>query len=235
MSENIQNKQFMLYRTILSSPSRGLSLAIHLTSVTSFLWSFFWMFRNGNEIILFSYGSFFQHLTVLSLLLSLITGVTASLSDIFLSKVLYEIKLLLQYVCCPLEMLVSFLYWGIALYDRGLLRPDEFEPAPLIFDLSVHIFPTIFLLFDYFFLSPPFKAPVKHFGVFFVLITAGYYYWVERCYVRNKFYAYPLLEYLSTHEKVLLFGFASALSLVFYTVLKSMNIVKLRVKKAHSA
>lgn len=60
-----------------------------------------------------AYGWHFQYLTVIGLTLSTFTFATALLADVTLSRRLFLVKNLLSVCCCPMEVLISVLYWGL--------------------------------------------------------------------------------------------------------------------------
>ncbi|EPY49449.1 fungal protein [Schizosaccharomyces cryophilus OY26] len=206
------------------SSTRFKSFLLHSIATASILWSFNWVEKNGDLDIRNSYGSYFQHLTMLSLAGTLLTMVVSLLADITNLKVFYKIKPAFLYVVCPLESIVTVLYWSIVMYDRSLLIPKT-RPVqlPLNFDLSVHLMPTIYCLIDYFCFSTPFQLSFKLSIVMYLTVAFSYMWWVEKCYEVNKFYAYPILAILRPIEKGVLYGTACVLSLLSYIVLKAVH------------
>ncbi|WBW72143.1 endomembrane system protein, FAR-17a/AIG1-like protein family protein, AIG1 and ADTRP-like protein [Schizosaccharomyces osmophilus] len=207
-----------------SSSTRIKSFLLHSVATASLLWSFNWVEKNGDLAIRNSYGSHFQHLTILSLAITLLTMLVSLLADITDWKVFHNIKPVLLYIVCPLESIVTVLYWSIVMYDRSLLIPKT-RPIqlPLDFDLSVHLMPTVFCLLDYLFFSPPFSLSFKVSTLLYLAVAFSYMWWVEKCYEVNKFYAYPILAILEPVQKGILYGTACVLSLLSYIVLKTVH------------
>jgi hypothetical protein len=73
-------------------------------------------------------------------------------------------------------------------------------------DLTFHLFPTVFLLFDSLLLSPPSTLHILTFTLLSSAFALLYALWLERCYSQNGFYPYPLLEHLSPVGKAVLFA-----------------------------
>lgn len=79
--------------------------------------------------------------------------------------------------------------------------PEWAPPIDLFTDLSFHAFPSVALVVDLLFFSPPYTiAFVPAVGLSGV-IAFSYWYWVERCYTVNKFYPYPLFAVLNTYQR----------------------------------
>lgn len=145
-------------------------------------------------------------------------------SDISGSLTLVKLKNILLYIVCPLETIVSILYWSIVSYDRSLLIPkDRPVPLPLNFDISVHLMPTVYTLIDYLFFSPPFSLSIGPSLLVYLSIAVSYMLWVEKCYQMNKFYAYPILAILDPIKKTIFYTVASIISFSCYIVLKMVH------------
>ncbi|KZZ86923.1 FAR-17a/AIG1-like protein [Ascosphaera apis ARSEF 7405] len=191
-----------------TSPSRGVSLAVHLVSMASFVKSFHFLQVFPNPLVAEAYGSHFQFLTILGLTLATITCALGLLADIFLSTKLFKAKNALSIVSTPMESLISILYWGLILIDKKLVVPDGMG-IPLDADLGLHAAPTVFLILDLVFFSPPWSVTFAS-----ALTTSGfaatcYWFWVERCFSFNGWYPYPIFTMLNTLQRAGLFGFAA--------------------------
>ena len=117
-------------------------------------------------------------------------------------------------VFSKLELVVSLLYWPIAFYDKSLLMPvADLDRTPLWADCSFHLAPAIFLSIDFLLFSPPSQTALAMSVAQFTSLGVAYYFWVEWCYQRNGFYAYPMLHHLSATGKIWLFLGATALAL----------------------
>ena len=161
---------------------------------------------------------------------SLITFLIGFLGDLTLSQTAYRVNYhLLQmtsavsivinlhsetYIFSKLELVVSLLYWPIAFYDKSLLMPvTDLDRTPIWADCSFHLAPAIFLSIDFLFFSPPSETALAMSVGQFTSLGLAYYFWVEWCYQRNGFYAYPMLHHLSPTGKFWLFLGATALAL----------------------
>jgi len=164
-----------------------------------------------------SYGWHWQYLTILGLTVAYATFVFGFLADITLSPTLFLIKNTLSLCSAPLEVLISILYWGISAYDKHLVVPPELHIAPLA-DVGFHAMPSIFLVVDLLFLSPPWTIDVAPTMVLSSGIAVGYWAWVEHCYSHNGFYPYPLFAVLDMGERVMLF-IAAAMTMTTSTLL----------------
>lgn len=97
--------------------------------------------------------------------------------------------------------------------------PPELE-LPLTPDLSFHLIPTLMLLIDLLFLSPPWTISAVPALALSTGIAFTYWFWIELCYSRNGFYPYPLFEMLGKTERVALFGGSAIVMTVSTFVLK---------------
>lgn len=166
-----------------------------------------------------SYGWHFQYLTIIGLTLATLTFSFGLLSDLTLSPRVFKIKNILSVTSLPLEFLISVLYWGLRAIDPTLVVPPELE-LPLTPDLSFHLVPTVMLLVDLLFLSPPWTITAIPALVTSAGIAFTYWFWIELCYTRNGFYPYPLFEILGTGERVGLFGGSAVVMTASTFVLK---------------
>ncbi|KAJ5887631.1 FAR-17a/AIG1-like protein [Penicillium taxi] len=191
----------------LSSPSRGLSALVHVTGLASFIWSFKYMEDNPNKANQ-AYGGHFQFLTVIGLSLSTLTFSIALLADLTLSRRLFLFKNLLSVCSAPMEVLISILYWGLRLTDERLVIPD-WAVIPLHADISFHLIPSIVMLIDLFFLSPPWTITVLPSLGLSGTFAFGYWFWVEHCFQQNGEYPYPIFSVLPTPGRVGLFALSA--------------------------
>jgi len=109
------------------------------------------------------------------------------------------------------------LYWGISAYDKHLIMPPELHIAPLA-DVGFHAMPSILLVVDLLFLSPPWAIHAAPTMVLSSGIAVTYWAWVEHCYSHNGFYPYPLFEVLDVPKRVMLFT-AAAMTMTTSTLL----------------
>ncbi|KAF2669509.1 hypothetical protein BT63DRAFT_455491 [Microthyrium microscopicum] len=188
----------------LASPSRGISALVHATSLVSFALSFRYLLITPNPIN-DSYGWHLQYLTIIGLSLSTVTFAFGLLADITLSPALFSIKNALSIASAPLEILISLLYWSLRAIDPKLVVPEFAPPLAPIADIGFHLVPSIVMLIDILFLSPPWTiATVPAIGLSSI-IAIVYWFWVEECAKHNGFYPYPLFDEVGHNGRVALF------------------------------
>jgi len=167
----------------LSSPSRGISAFVHTCGIVSFTLSYKYLIDYPTEINE-SYGWHWQYLTILGLTVAYATFVMGLLADITLSPRLFLIKNTLSLCSAPLEVLISLLYWGISAIDKSLVVPPEIHIAPIA-DIGFHAMPSILLVIDLLFLSPPWTIQAFPVMALSSAIAVGYWAWVEQCFKHN--------------------------------------------------
>ncbi|KAF4635220.1 hypothetical protein G7Y89_g2891 [Cudoniella acicularis] len=155
-----------------------------------------------------SYGWHFQYLTILGLTVAYATFICGFLADITLSHELFLVKNTLTLCSAPLEVLISLLYWGISAIDKSLVVPPEIQISPLA-DVGFHAVPSILLVVDLLFLSPPWTINALPAMGLSSAIAVGYWAWVEHCFKHNGFYPYPLFGKLDTIQRIVLFTMAA--------------------------
>ncbi|RVX72306.1 hypothetical protein B0A52_04511 [Exophiala mesophila] len=192
----------------LSSPSRGISPAVHILGLGSFIYSYKWLVEHPNPINQ-AYGWHFQYLTIIGLTLSTTTFILGILADISLSRALFTAKNVMTLTAAPLEVLISLLYWGLRAIDPALVVPPDLE-LPWAADLSFHLAPTVFLLLDILLLSPPWSIRALPALGLSSAIAIAYWLWIELCFSHNGFYPYPLFALLHFSHRVLLFASCAA-------------------------
>jgi FAR-17a/AIG1-like protein len=166
-----------------ASPSRGASAAIHLIGIISFTLSYKYLIDFPTHINT-SYGWHWQYLTILGLTVAYATFIVGLLADLTLSPKLFMIKNTLSLCSAPLEVLISILYWGICAIDRDLVVPPGIHLAPLA-DIGFHAAPSILLVIDLLFLSPPWTINALPAMGLSSVIAVAYWAWVEQCYKYN--------------------------------------------------
>ncbi|KAL7628214.1 hypothetical protein AAE478_002413 [Parahypoxylon ruwenzoriense] len=193
----------------LASPSRQLSLLLHLAGIASFIASF--RFLNTWETPMSAaFGGHYQFLTIIGLSLALCTFVVGFLADVTLSSRLFQLKNILSVCSAPLEVLISILYWGLYAIDKSLLFPPEFQ-LDFLPDFGFHAAPALFLAVDLFLLSPPWTVHGYSALALSEVLAFSYWLWVEYCFSHNGWYPYPIFDILSTWKRMLLFTFSACL------------------------
>jgi len=172
------------------------------------------------------------------LLVATLTFTAGILADVINSKMLFKVKNALLFLAAPVipfrfylsrsqllqvQALVTVLYWPIHFYDRTLLVDPTVAPQlPLLADLGFHFIPTIVLMIDSLFFSPPWEAHALAALMSFSVLAGGYWLWVEQCFSRNNFYPYPLMGLMNREGRFLLFGFATLLCWSSFLTLRGL-------------
>jgi len=191
----------------LHSPSRSLSAAVHLAGLSSFLWSFKYIYEHPNYAS-DGYGWHFVFLTVIGLALTTVTFAAGLLADITLSRRLFLVKNILSVSCTPLMVLVSLLYWTLYMIDESLVVPESAK-IPLYADASFHVVPSVVTLVDLLLFSPPWTITAVPALALSSAIAFGYWFWIEKCYQHNDWYPYPIFELLPTSGRIGLFSLSA--------------------------
>lgn len=161
-----------------------------------------------------SYGWHLQYLTIIGLAVSTLSFTFGLLSDLTLSLSVFTLKNVLGIVAAPLSLLVSLLYWTLRAIDPKLVIP-EWSPNPrVIADLGFHLFPTILLMVDQVFFSPPWEIKMLSSFTLSASIAGAYWLWIEKCFQQNGFYPYPLFQDAGFEGRVGLFSGAAVVMVV---------------------
>ena len=142
--------------------------------------------------------------TIIGLLFATATFTLGLLADVTLSKNLFFAKNALTVASAPMEVLISFLYWGLGLVwtlqthsrmridlltqlqvDPSLVRADFLPPLPKSADIGMHAMPAILLIVDIFFFSPPWSISALPSICLSSGIAIAYWFWIEHCYSIN--------------------------------------------------
>ncbi|KAK8925264.1 hypothetical protein H634G_05851 [Metarhizium anisopliae BRIP 53293] len=199
------------------SPSPSLSLAMHLAGVAALGKAFQFLFSWDTPLAK-SHGWYFQFLTIIGLTLSLAVFALAAVADVTGSTALFDLKNLISIVATPLEVLVSTLYWGICAIDTSLIVPPGFELSTWV-NIGFHLAPAVLLTLDLILFSPPWTISSYSMMSVSTVFAFSYWYWVEICFSKNRWYPYPMFELLTTGQRVLLFTFSAGLVTAFSSLL----------------
>ncbi len=166
-----------------ASPSRTLSLLVHLAGLASFSASFRFVHQWANPLAK-GYGGHFQFLTIIGLALSTATFAAALLADLSGNRRLFAIKNSLSVCSAPLEVLIALMYWGIRAFDKSLIIPQGMD-LPRLPDLGLHLIPAVLLVLDLVLLSPPWT--VTAYAAMAISTALGFLYWgwIEFCFSKN--------------------------------------------------
>ncbi|KAI1202408.1 FAR-17a/AIG1-like protein [Nemania serpens] len=195
----------------LASPSRQVSMLLHIAGIVSFLASFRFL-QNWETPISASFGGHYQFLTIIGLALALCTFTVGLVADLTLSPSLFQAKNALAVCSAPLEVLITVLFWGLCAIDKNLVFPPESE-LELLPNFGFHAAPGIFLTLDLLLLSPPWTIDAFAAAALSQTLAFSYWFWVEYCYSQNGWYPYPIFEMLSTWQRATLFALSAFLNL----------------------
>lgn len=166
----------------LASP-RKVSVIIHVAGLLSFAVSFSWLPKiaspRHNGV-----GGSYQFLTIIALTMSTITFAVGLLADVSRSKQLFALKNMLSACATPLEVLVSFLYWGSRAVDKTFVVPPGHE-LPFVPDFGFHAVPALMLTLDFMLLSPPSSVDVYSAMILDLVLAVSYWGWLEYCFSFN--------------------------------------------------
>ncbi|KAH6998091.1 FAR-17a/AIG1-like protein [Ilyonectria sp. MPI-CAGE-AT-0026] len=167
----------------LTSPSRSLSLILHVLGVASFSYNFHFL-TTWDTPFAKAYGWHFQFLTIIGLTSSLVAFAFGILADLTSVPVLFQAKNAVAVLATPLEVVISILYWGIRFIDTSLLIPDDFR-LDLLPDVGFHLAPAVFLTLDLILFSPPWTISAYGTMTLSTVLAFAYWYWVELCFSHN--------------------------------------------------
>lgn len=170
-------------RQRLTSPSRSLSLILHVLGVASFSYNFHFL-TTWDTPFAKAYGWHFQFLTIIGLTSSLVAFAFGILADLTSIPVLFQAKNAVAVLATPLEVVISILYWGIRFIDTSLLIPDDFR-LDLLPDVGFHLAPAVFLTLDLILFSPPWTISAYGIMTLSTVLAFAYWYWVELCFSHN--------------------------------------------------
>ncbi|KAH3683173.1 hypothetical protein WICPIJ_005870 [Wickerhamomyces pijperi] len=165
-----------------------------------------------------------QFLTNLSLLFTMITIVSNFLVSPFTNDKNHwfnKLNLNLNAVALVLESLVTMIYWVLKLFLVHLIVLDSVpkeEYIPLGLDLTIHLFPSLFLSFDYYFIKKTsFKLPFFQSTALVCAATGTYWCILESLVTADSKYPYPFLN-VETEKRILIFVTVSVIGIItFYT------------------
>jgi hypothetical protein len=164
-----------------------------------------------------SFGWHLQFLTILGISISTLCFTFGLLADTTNSTLCFTVKNYIALVAAPMEIVISILYWGLRAIDTGLVVPPDLPLPPLIYDLTFHFFPALFLTIDALLLSPPWpSSPMNEQAPLITLVSSTavaflYWWWIEVCYSYNGFYPYPIFGLLSTYQRIGLFALSGGI------------------------
>lgn len=91
-----------------------------------------------------------------------------------------------------MEGLISVMYWSLMFMDPKFLIPEDIPRIPIILDMTLHLFPAVFLWIDFLVFEVQFKRSNSHVKVIYGF-AVFYYVWSWYCFSQNGYWAYPFL------------------------------------------
>lgn len=180
-----------------------------------------------------------QFLTNWALAFVLFSLGVSSLTYLTRLKLLWKIKHEIHPVALVICSVVSFVYWPLRIFmlDRMVVNVGEFL-VPIIFDISLHLLPTIVLTLEYLLFMPAWR--LTWVGAMGWSITITYaYWWVLHRIIDKELgatFPYVFLD-VPTPERAIVFsviGFAAWILFLLYSGMHRALIKPVRVKAKQS-
>ncbi|KAI0692395.1 FAR-17a/AIG1-like protein [Cytidiella melzeri] len=189
-------------------------------------------------------GGHFQYLTIQGLVAAWLTMALALITDIAPVPGSYlNLKRAVFMIAMPIAVVISSIYWTLLLLFPTLIvraaEPGELATSsssevpqllriPLGLDLSLHAFPGIALLLDFYLLEVKYSQSHARYGAAAVATLAGTWYgwWVEYCASYNKIYfavPYPFLTNNEFPVRVGIYAGAAILAYMFFQLLNALH------------
>ncbi|KAG2220244.1 hypothetical protein INT45_008785 [Circinella minor] len=202
-----QHKKQQSHDHIVSILMNTAGLASNLIA----LYCVHWVYENPYAV---GFGGHFQYLTILGLTIATFAFFLKLLAYILpgVFQAAYEI---VSNLALPLEGLISALYWGMGLIDPTFITPKDMPPIPLIVDCALHLFPAMFLWFDFLIFNNEFKRSVRHVAIIYGF-GIWYYVWSCFCHSRNSYYPYPFLDQMSEYQRIMFYLISATLAWCMY-------------------
>ena len=103
----------------------------------------------------------------------------------------------------------------MGLIDPSFITPKDMPPIPLIVDCALHLFPAMFLWFDFLIFNSEFKRSVRHVAIIYGF-GIWYYAWSSVCHSRNSYYPYPFLDQMSEYQRIMFYLISATLAWCMY-------------------
>lgn len=173
-----------------------------------------------------------QFLTNLSLVLTCVSVGVNIISTTLGSKFLRGVSTALTASALVAETLVAIIYWTLKLFFVSLIVPANVTPdryIPLSIDLTIHLFPVLFLSIDYYLLrNTGFRIPLLGAVGLVLALTVSYWFVLEALVVPPAHYPYPFLN-VDEGERIKIFGVVAMCGVVFYQVYEYLHTVVQRL------
>lgn len=172
-----------------------------------------------------------QFLTNLSLVATLISNILNILNWFIQRSSMNNIHFVWNYICrhfvlpiaLTLETIVPVIYWPLRLFAQKLIMQDipKNEPYPLSTstDLSIHLFPFIFLFSDHYFSGFGSKFEISNTKAWFIVSSLGFGYFKYLSFLidpaKGQVYPYPFLD-VEEPMKTIIFIVVSTVAWLFF-------------------
>jgi len=205
----------------------------------------FYAYRNLHQLQVYplmekQYGGSWQYLTIQGTYLAGFTMVASLVLDIYpFVDVLKTAKRLLLILTLPLNVVISSVYWSLALFMPAMIlqvardsSPSldvEMETlfyVPLGLDIALHVVPATALLLDFFVFEHKYgPKTTKILAPLLALVyTVGYGWWVEHCGARNNgIFPYPFLTDNPLDTRLWIYGGAGLIAPLSFWMLNSLH------------
>ncbi|KAI9010432.1 FAR-17a/AIG1-like protein [Phycomyces nitens] len=161
-----------------------------------------------------AFGGHLQYLTIIGLLAATLAFALRLIQFAFPGSLKKTYELVVN-IATPLEGLITFLYWSMALVNPRLLSPKDLPPPPLHLDFALHLVPAILLWTNFFWFNLEFKRSVRHIITIYGFVVF-YYVWSWYCKTRNGYWPYPFLNAFSDSNRAVFFFGCGTLCWLMY-------------------
>ncbi|KAI8393881.1 FAR-17a/AIG1-like protein [Radiomyces spectabilis] len=198
----------------MTKPAQYASLSINLVGLLSNLYGLYCVNFVYDNPYAVGFGGHFQYLTILGLTTATFAFALNVLRFMVPGSMptAYEI---VSNIATPLEGLVCVMYWSMVLYDPETLIPKDMPPIPVNVDFSLHLYPALFLWFDFLVFNIEFERSYRHIMVIYGFCVF-YLLWSSYCNSKNGYWPYPFLNEFSDLGRVAFYGGCGTLCWCMY-------------------
>lgn len=107
------------------------------------------------------------------------------------------------------------MYWTLMFLDPTFLIPKDIPRIPLILDMTLHLFPAVFLWFDFLVFDVQFKRSTSHIKIIYAF-AVFYYVWSWYCQHVNGYWVYPFLGEFNLALRTAFFAGSGILCMFMY-------------------
>lgn len=109
------------------------------------------------------------------------------------------------------------MYWSLMFMDPKFLIPEDIPRIPILLDMTLHLFPAVFLWIDFLVFDVQFKRSTTHIKIIYAF-ALFYYGWSWYCYSVNGYWVYPFLSEFNLPVRTAFFAASGVLCMCMYEV-----------------